>query len=125
MSLIEQAKKDIERITTDRKGFGVDIRLIAPSGQEVNVVGRSNNIHLSVNPVSGEVVNSRNASVSISEAVLTKLGYPVRNTSGEVSLKKHIVFTKDSSGRMGQFVVKEWYQDQTVGLIVMILGSHE
>jgi hypothetical protein len=125
MNLIEQAKKDIERITTDCNGFGVEIRLIAPTGEEVKVVGRSNNIHLSVNPISGEVINSRNASVSISEAVLTKVGYRVRNESGEVFLKKHIVLVKDSSGREGKFMVKEWYQDQTVGLIVMILGSYE
>lgn len=125
IGLTERAKRDVERITSDPKGFGVAISFTAPTGQMANVYGRSKNIRIGVNPLTLEVVNSLDASVSVSESLLNRSDYPVRDESGEVSMNKHLIEVKDSSGRLGKFVIKETYPDQVLGLIVMKLGSYE
>jgi len=122
MSLILQAQKDVQSITSNNKEFGVNMTLTAPTGEVATVVGLHTKHHLSID-TEGNAVNSRNAHVSVSEYELNAQYYPVRDSSGDVNLKNHLVKVKDSTGVEITYICKQWFPDETVGLIVIILGK--
>lgn len=124
MSLIEQAKKDIEQITSNVNEFGVELNFIAPNAATAKINGLHAKTFLSVNN-EGIAVNSKQAHVSFSEKFLLDKNYPVRNTSGEVDLTNHLVNVKDSTGIIKHYKVQEWFPDETIGLITCILNDYE
>lgn len=73
----------------------------------------------------GNAVNSKNAHITIDEDILEAAEYPYRNGDGEVDLKKHKVSTPDSTGVVKEYVITEWLPNETLGLIVCILGDYE
>lgn len=73
----------------------------------------------------GLPLNSKNAHICLDEDALVLLDYPVRNEDNEVHLQNHKVRTKDSSGGLKEYVIKEWFPDETLGLIVCILSDYE
>ncbi|MFN8317146.1 MAG: hypothetical protein U0T32_11935 [Chitinophagales bacterium] len=120
MGLVDKIKKDIEKITSNSKEFGVEMTLTAPTHEIIIIKGLHTKHHLSVG-TDGSLLNSKNAHVSFSEKFLTDSLYPVRNTSGEVDLKNHRVDVKDSTGVVKKYLIQHWFPDETVGLIVCIL----
>lgn len=122
MSLIETAQQDWQRFTSNTDEFGVELSFTSPTGETATVNGLHTKHHLSVSP-EGVAVNSKNAHVCVSEALLTAASYPVRNSDGEVSMKAHSVSCKDSTGTAKTYVVQQAFQDETVGVIVLILGD--
>lgn len=72
----------------------------------------------------GNAINSKSAHIGVSESALVELGYTVRNLNNEVMLYGHKVSAKDSTGVLKNYVVKEWFPDETLGLIVCILGDY-
>jgi hypothetical protein len=125
MGLIDRAKKDTERFTSDKNGFGVDITFTAPTGEIVSVVGLAKKHHLGIDPNLGTPTNSKTASVSVSEKFLTDATYPVRNDGGIVSLKGHLVDVVDSTGNSEKYIIEQWFPDETIGFIVCILGTYK
>lgn len=124
MGLLETAKQDIQNFTSNLEGFGVEITLTAPTAEVAIVNGLHTKHHLGYN-TEGVQVNTKNAHVSISEQLLVDAGYPVRSASGEVNLTGHLVDVKDSTGLVKNYVIREWFPDETIGLIVCILGDYE
>ncbi len=126
MGLMETAKADIERITSDLNDFAKVMTFtsaIAPVKTAI-VNGLHAKHHLGFD-TNGNEINTENAHVSVSEKALTDKGYPVRDSSGEVNLKGHKVVVKDSTGTDVPYVIREWHQNETIGLIVCILGDFE
>lgn len=124
MGLIEQARQDIADITQNLNDFGIQMVLTAPDATTATVTGLHTRHHLGVD-TDGNMVNSRNVHVSISEAALIASGYTYRNADNEVDLKNHRVTAADSSGEDRHYKITQWHQDETVGLIVIILGDYE
>lgn len=122
MSILDLAKRDILQITGDVDGFGVSIKLTAPSGETTTVFGLHSKIHFGIND-EGIAVNSKKAHVSFAEIALD--GYPARNAKGDVSLKKHKVVVADSTGVEATYIIREHFPDETLGFIVCILGDFE
>lgn len=121
MSLIERAKKDWKRITSNTNEFGVEIILIAPGNETATVNGLHSKHHLGID-TDGNAVNTKNAHITVAEDLLVQQNYPVRNSKGEVSLKDHKVVVKDSTGIDKNYYIKEWFPDETIGVITCILG---
>ena len=121
MSLLERAKADIQQITTNSDEWGVSMVLTAPNSATITIKGlhTKHNIRFDTD---GNQINSLNAHVSFSEAVL--VGYPVRNTNGQVDLIRHKVAVADSTGVVKNYMIKEAYPDETIGLIVCVLDSY-
>ncbi len=126
MGLIDQAKADIETITSNLNEFAKVMTFTSPTppGQTAIINGLHTKHHLGVN-TDGTEVNAENAHVAVSEKALTDKGYTVRNSDGEIDLKDHKVTVKDSTGTDITYVIREWYQNETIGLIVCILGDYE
>ena len=126
MSLVDQAKADWQQITTDKvSGFGTSITLATPTGSAVvDIVGLATKHHIGIDD-DGNVVNTKNAHISFSEKQLTDQSYPVRDSDGEVSLYNHQVTWIDSTGASITYVIREMFPDETIGVILCILGDLE
>jgi hypothetical protein len=125
MNLLEMAKADIEDITSDAEGFSSELTITTPDGNtSATIRGLHAKTHMGFD-TDGARVNSKNARASFSEKFLLDVNYPVRNAAGEVSIKDHRLRAKDSTGFDKEYIIREGYPDETVGLIVCILGDFE
>lgn len=126
MSLIAQAQADWQAFTSDSDEWGVQIAFSTPTGsQTATITGLHTKHHMGFDPVSGKSINTKNAHISFSEALLTAVGYPVRNAQGELNMLKHIVTVADSTGTEKKYVIRENYPDETVGVVVCILNDYK
>jgi hypothetical protein len=121
--IVDMAKADIEAITGDLSGFGKAMTFTAPNAATAAVTGTTARHHLSFD-TDGVRVSSRNIHVTVAEKQFIDKSYPVRNASGDVALQGHRVAVADSTGVVKNYVVREQYPDETVGLIVLILGVY-
>ena len=120
MSLLEQLRRAGQQVTTG--GIAEPIIFTTPGGSvNVTIKGMAIKHHLGVNGETGMRVNSKNARVTISEAVLTAAGYTVRNSNKEVALTNHRVTWADSSGTVWVYTIAETFPDETLGMIVCFL----
>ena len=124
MGLTQQAKDDWQRFTSDPDLFGISIDFEALTLEKATVVGLANKHNIGIDS-EGNLMNSKNAHVSVAEKLLTDTGYPVRNADGEVDIKGHRVDYIDSTGVSKKYVIQESFPDETVGMIVCILGDFE
>lgn len=129
MGLIERAKLDAQTFTTNTNDFGVSITLTKPASvgsPEVSatVRGYHTKHHTSWDPESGEVIDGKRAHICVSEEELDAQSYPVRNTDQEVAMVGHRVSVADSTEVVKNYIVRQTFPDETLGLIVMILGDY-
>lgn len=125
MSLTQQAITDFQKLTGTIGGFGVEITLIAPNGQQATLTGFHTRHHLGID-AEGQRINSTQASIVFSDRNLLNVNgqYPLRNGSGEVDLKGHLVNVKDSTNVVRPYVVKEHFPDEKLSGIVVILSDY-
>ena len=125
MGLIDQAKSDWQRFSADTNEFGIAINIETPTAsQSVDIVGLHTKHHISFD-TDGNLVNSKNAHISFSEQQLTDVTYPVRNSNGEVYLQGHKITVKDSTGGNKVYLIHQWHQDETLGVILCFLRDYE
>lgn len=120
MDLLSQARQDTQTITQGE--FSTDITLDDGAGNLTTVKGLATKHHLGVDPDTGAAINAKNTHISISEQVLIDAGYPVR-INDEVAMKGRKVNYTDSAGVDALYRINEVWPDETLGLIVMILGD--
>lgn len=128
MGILDRARNDFKKHITSASGAGEDILIETPVGAPVNgsanVRGLAMKHHLSFN-TDGQMVNSKNTHITISESDLVELNYPIRNTKSEVSLHLHKVTYTDSSGTDATYLIIQSFPDETLGVITCILGDYE
>src|SRR4051812_17361543 len=121
MGLMDIARRDMLRFSTDTNGFAVPI-IFADNNSPVNSVtapGTAFKHHLRVNEHGA--ANTKTARVTIHEDALTALEYPVRDDNGEVNLINHRVTWTDITGEAKTYVIWENFPNETTGLIVCLL----
>ncbi len=124
MGLMDIAKADLAKITSDRNDWSRNITFTTPDNLKSIVVGGTHTKHHhGINGETGQIVNVKNASVSVSESQF--VGYTVRNAYGEVFMRDHKVSVVDSTGVVCNYVVREWRPDEALGFIVFMLGDLE
>lgn len=119
MSIFEQASEDWNRFSQEHP-----LRFVDRKGFEVSVDGIATKHHINVD-TEGQIVNTKNIHVSVSEKSLTDLSYPTRNDRGDVSMKKHVVYFTDSTNVEKKYYIIEAYPDETVGVLTFILEESE
>lgn len=119
MSLLDRAKADLQQITSNSNEFGVSVVFTA-SDSTTATVNCLHTIHHTGFDTDGIRVNSKQASIAVKEDLLTDADYPVRNSNNEVTFKNHRALLNGT-----EFIIREWYPDDTLGLIVLILGVYE
>lgn len=126
MGLLELMKEDANLMTTDSDdGFAEPVTFIAPSGMEVTVNALHTKHHLGFDIQKAQEINTMKGHVCVAEKELTDLGYPVRNSVNEVSLMKHKIKAKDANGLLWTYKVAQFFPNDKVGTISIILGSYD
>lgn len=125
MSLLSQLRADIEQITANDQEFAVSATFTNTITGEQVIINVIHSKHHMAHDAEGARVNLKNAHISFAENNLTAEGYTVRNASGEVAMINHLVSVADSTGITKEYVIRECYPDEMVGLIVCILGDFE
>lgn len=120
MSLLDRARQDARRIVSSGAGFAFPITFTnGVKTATVNGTGKKHHIKFDDQ---GAVVNALNATVTVAETDLTDAGYPIRDVNGEISLRDHTVTWADAKGT-NTYEVSEWFPDEHLGLIVLILRN--
>lgn len=128
MNLTDRAIADLAQITGNTNDFGVEFTLINTDEVEAEMVGFHTKHHLSIDDV-GNTVNSKKASIAFSESNLPE-GFSVRISDessdfyGEVNMKDWLVNVKDSTGVEKNYKVQQWFPDEKLGMIVLILADY-
>ena len=123
-SLLNRAKADSKKYIMSG-GFEENITLITPDGNTVIETTGFATKHWINFSTDGLDSDTKNAHICVSESELIDKNYPVRNANGEVFLRSHRVNVVDSSGIIKNYVINQWYPNETTGLIVCILGDFE
>ena len=123
MGLTELSIAHAKAFTTNTDHWGVSMVFTAPTSETATVDGLHVRHNTQYDQETGALVSGRNASVTVSESVLTDAGYPVRNGDDDVHLANHRVSVADSTGTTREYVVREWFPDEKLGIIVCILGD--
>ena len=127
MNVLELARKEAKRIITDSvTGFAVSITLTAPNSETVTITGLHVKHHIGID-TDGNEVNTKNAHITFDESSVIEVNalYPLRDVNGEVFLYRHKVDVKDSTGIVKNYVIREWFTDETFGNIRCTLGDFE
>ena len=120
-SLLQDARIQAKNYITEG-GFESDINITTPDGAiSLDITGWATKHHINFD-TDGAQINAKNAHICISEQVLADAGYPVR-VNEEIFLKNHRIIVKDSSGVSKNYIIKENLPNETLGLIVCILGD--
>lgn len=122
-SILDLARRDAKQYVTSG-GFETEIVLTAPNGVDTITLNGYASKHFINFDSEGNSINSKNAHICIDEDILTNAGYPVRKSNNEVHLLKHKVSCKDSTGNVRDYVIRENFPDETLGLIVCVLGDY-
>lgn len=124
MGLIEQARKDVRQFISNPDEFGVEVNFLAPTSELVTINCTAMK-HSTGIGTDGLPVRSKIAHLNVSELQLTEQSYPTRNAAGLVHFAGHIVTWKDSTGILQKYNVNEWFPDETLGTIVLLLEDME
>lgn len=122
MGLIDQINEDIKNITSNLNDFGVQISLIRPNNQEFIINGIHTKHHLGID-TDGNMVNSKKSSIAFSESLIKT--FSIRNSFNEVDLRGYKINVKDSTDILKNYIVQQWFPDETIGLIVCILEDYD
>jgi len=121
MSLLELAKRDYQGIVKDANAWSVSIKFTSPDSTFVDVVGHGMSHNTSYG-TDGQVVNGKNVHVTVVTSDLIDGGYPLINANGRISLTSHTV-AFITEGVLNQYVVSQYYPDETLGIITCILSE--
>lgn len=124
-NLLVQARKDARKIINSG-GFEEEIKLSNPSGVFSIIVNGLHSKHWLVHDTEGNLVNGKNAHITVSENELNEKGYQTRDSNtGNVNLRNHLVSVKDATGVEKNYIIKECFPSETFGLIVCVLGDYK
>lgn len=123
LSILQRAKRDSERITSNKNGFAVEITFTTPDDVSLTISGLHSKTHLDVDGM-GVITSSKKAHISVSEKFLTDNNYPVRNDKGEVYLVDHRIDVKDSTDIIKNYVVLTTFPDERLGFITCLLEDY-
>lgn len=126
MGILDFIKRDARRIVTNVNDFAEEtVTFIAPTGEIANVQALHTKHHLGYDLQTAQEINTMKGHVCVSEQSLIDLNYPVRDSQGRVSLKNHKVIATDANGVEWTYIVNEFFPNDKVGVISVILGGHE
>ena len=121
---ILELARSASKFAMSQSGFEEDVTIISPNGSSTaEVQGLATKHYIGFNEV-GAQISSKNAHVCVYESDLVGLNYPVRDSNNEISLYRHRVNVADSTGNVKNYIVTEQYPNESLGFIVLILGSY-
>lgn len=127
MGLQEFMKRDAHHIINNTADFSelLGVIFIAPDTTQVTIQALHTKHHLGFDLQTAQEINTLKAHVCVSEQDLIALSYPVRNAAGQVALAGHRIKAYDDRGVLCDYVAEQWYPNEKLGTISIILGAWE
>ena len=121
-NLLAQARKDVKHVVT-KLGFQNDVFLI--NNLSINFIQLKGltSKHWIQFDSDGSPINAKNVHLNLIEKDIQELGFETRGKNGNVNLLDYYVIVQDSTNNYKKYQVKEVYPNESLGLIVFILGN--
>lgn len=121
-NLLARARQDAKKIVTN-SGFQNDVFLINPLSMNfIQLKGLTSKHWLQLDS-DGSPINAKNVHLNLIEKDIQELGFETRGKNGNVNLLDYYVIVQDSTNNYKKYQVKEVYPNESLGLIVFILGN--
>ena len=121
-NLLAQARKDAKHVVT-KLGFQNDVFLINNLSMNfIQLKGLTSKHWLQLDS-DGSPINAKNVHLNLIEKDIQDLGFETRGKNGNVNLLDYYVIVQDSTNNYKIYQVKEVYPNESLGLIVFILGN--
>lgn len=121
-NLLVRARQDAKKIVTNL-GFQSDIFLINPLSMAFIQLKGLTSKHWIQFDTDGSPINAKNVHLNLVEEDIQALGFETRGKNGNVKLIDYYVIVQDSTNVYKKYQVKEVYPNESLGLIVFILGN--
>ena len=124
MGLRDIATADAIEIIQDTVTGGDEIIITSPAGVSEDFLALTNDIHFSIDPETGETVTGRQCSVTVLSSDLVTAGFSEIKGIHDTNSRPWVVQMTDINGVTATFKVVESHPDNTMGLMVLILGEY-
>lgn len=121
-NLLARARQDAKKIVTNL-GFQSDVFLINPLSMVFIQLKGLTSKHWIQFDTDGSPINAKNVHLNLVEEDIQALGFETRGKNGNVKLIDYYVIVQDSTNVYKNYQVKEVYPNESLGLIVFILGN--
>lgn len=122
MGLRALAAADLVNIVQDEDLGGELCTITSPADVEAVVSGITSDIHLGIDPGTGEVVTGRQAEISVLESDLVAAGFEGIRGVADATARPWRVSFAGASGGVETYKVVAVHPDNTIGLFVLVLG---
>ena len=121
-NLLAQARKDAKHVVT-KLGFQNDVFLI--NNLSINFIQLKGltSKHWIQFDSDGSPINAKNVHLNLIEKDIQELGFETRGKNGNVNLLDYYVIVQDSTNNYKKYQVKEVYPNESLGMIIFILGN--
>jgi len=121
MSLRDLAHTDLKEIMGDTETGGDLATITSPAGAPLPFRVLMNDIHISIDPGTGETVTGRQSTVAVLISDLITAGFQDIKGVPDTDKKPWVVDTVDVNGIAGTFKVAESNPDHGAGLMILFL----
>jgi len=123
MPLIDTAIADLANIIHDENSGGKTCRIISPSGDYEDFMVMSNDIHLVLDPITGNLISGRQSSIAVLISDLYTAGFASICNVPDDDQQPWIVKLTNSRGVENTFKVSSSNPDNGIGLNTLFLES--
>ena len=121
-NLLAQARKDAKHVVT-KLGFQNDVFLINNLSMNFIQLKGLTSKHWIQFDSDGSPINAKNVHLNLIEKDIQELGFETRGKNGNVNLLDYYVIVQDSTNNYKKYQVKEVYPNESLGMIIFILGN--
>jgi hypothetical protein len=125
MSLRDEAHLDLIEIMNDEETGGDLCTITSPAGNFHTFRVFGNDIHIAIDPGTGQYVTGRQSSISVLISELLAVGFDGIRCIADENSRPWVVDTVDVNGIPGKFKVSESNPDNGSGLNTLFLERYE
>lgn len=124
MSLLDQARADLQMILEDPEGFSQPVTVTSPAGDDFELIGKRQDIALTIDPDTGVAVKGRQVSLALSLRTIADAGMERPVGIADSGSRPWVVTMADSGGNPDTFKVVESNPDDTIGVVTLLLEAY-
>lgn len=125
MSLRGEAHLDLIEILHDEDTGGDLVTITSPDGSQEDFRALSNDIHLSIDPGTGDVITGRQASITVAISDLISVGFQDIRGIPDSNSRPWVVTAEDANDVLTNFKVIESHPDRGIGSMTLFLELYE
>jgi hypothetical protein len=124
MSLRVQAEADLGSILENTNEFGMAVTLTSPSGQSLSMTGLSNDISMTIDPETGQLVGGRYVNIALRLSTIHNAGLETPRGIEAKTQKPWRALVTGIDGVQTLFKVVRSYPDRAIGQVTLVLEGY-